>query len=61
MGHADIKTTMVYTHYAPGANEAELVNGVFGAPGARPDPGRAATDRGAIPPAAANTARRRAR
>lgn len=29
MGHADIKTTMVYTHYAPGANEAELVNGVF--------------------------------
>jgi hypothetical protein len=26
---ADIKTTMVYTHYAPGANEAELVNGVF--------------------------------
>jgi hypothetical protein len=32
MGHADIKTTMVYTHYAPGANEAELVNGVF-APG----------------------------
>ncbi len=30
MGHADIKTTMVYTHYAPGANEAELVNGVFG-------------------------------
>jgi integrase len=29
MGHADIKTTMVYTHYAPGANEADLVNGVF--------------------------------
>ncbi len=28
-GHADVKTTMVYTHYAPGANEAELVNGVF--------------------------------
>jgi integrase len=33
MGHADIKTTMVYTHYAPGANEAELVNRVFGAEG----------------------------
>ena len=32
MGHADIKTTMVYTHYAPGANEADLVNGVFGPP-----------------------------
>jgi hypothetical protein len=24
---------MVYTHYAPGANEAELVNGVFDAEG----------------------------
>jgi integrase len=33
MGHADIKTTMVYTHYAPGANEAELVNDAFGAEG----------------------------
>jgi len=33
MGHADIKTTMVYTHYAPGANEAQLVNGVFEPPG----------------------------
>jgi hypothetical protein len=30
-GHADIKTTMVYRHYAPGANEAELVEGVFDA------------------------------
>lgn len=29
MGHADIKTTMVYMHYAPGANAADLVNGVF--------------------------------
>src|SRR6185312_512997 len=35
MGHADIKTTMVYTDYAPGANEAELVNGVFDAPWTR--------------------------
>jgi len=35
MGHADIKTTMVYTHYAPGANEAGLVNGVFQAEGVR--------------------------
>jgi hypothetical protein len=38
MGHADIKTTMVYTHYAPGANEAELVNGVFRGPGSQRDP-----------------------
>jgi len=37
MGHADIKTTMVYTHYAPGANEADLVNGVFQAELARAD------------------------
>lgn len=58
MGHADIKTTMVYTHYAPGANEAELVNGVFGAPGARLDPGAAATDPG---PDAATAEERRAR
>ena len=29
MGRADIKTTMVYTHHAPGANEADLINGVF--------------------------------
>jgi integrase len=49
MGHADIKTTMVYTHYAPGANEAELVNGVFEPAGttlpARPDRGRTIRDR----------------
>ncbi len=38
MGHADIKTTMVYTHYVPGANEAELVNGVFGAHDVAPTP-----------------------
>ena len=40
MGHADIKTTMVYTHYAPGANEAELVNGVFQPAVAQPNPVR---------------------
>lgn len=40
MGHADIKTTMVYTHYAPGANEAELVNGVFQPDATRQEPTR---------------------
>ena len=40
MGHADIKTTMVYTHYAPGANEAELVNGVFQPDAAQQEPTR---------------------
>jgi integrase len=29
MGHADIKTTMVYTHYAPAPNEVALVNEAF--------------------------------
>jgi integrase len=29
MGHADIKTTMVYTHYAPDPNEVTLVNDAF--------------------------------
>ncbi len=29
MGHADIKTTMVYTHYAPAPNEVALVTDAF--------------------------------
>lgn len=29
MGHSDIKTTMVYTHYAPAPNEVDLVNDAF--------------------------------
>ncbi len=49
MGHADIKTTMVYTHYAPGANEAELVNRVFPPAGttlpASPERGRTIGER----------------
>lgn len=44
MGHADIKTTIVYTDYAPGANEAELVNGVFDAPWTRATAPRAKRD-----------------
>jgi len=34
MGHADIKTTMIYTHYAPAPNEVELVNQAFSMQGA---------------------------
>jgi integrase len=31
MGHADIQTTMKYLHYAPRAEDAELVAQAFGA------------------------------
>ena len=30
MGHADIKTTQIYMHYAPSEHEVELVNDAFG-------------------------------
>ncbi len=33
MGHADISTTMVYLHYAPRADEAELLDRALGAEG----------------------------
>jgi len=29
MGHRDFKTTLIYADYAPGANEADLVNAAF--------------------------------
>ena len=29
MGHEDIETTMVYTHYAPGADESAMVDRAF--------------------------------
>jgi len=29
MGHRDFKTTLIYSDYQPGANEAELVNAAF--------------------------------
>ena len=29
MGHADIKTTLIYAHYAPSPNEASMVNAAF--------------------------------
>jgi hypothetical protein len=29
MGHADIKTTLIYAHYSPNPNEAATVNAAF--------------------------------
>ncbi len=38
MGHADISTTMVYLHYAPRPDEADLIDRALGAVTADPDP-----------------------
>jgi integrase len=35
LGHADLKTTQIYAHYAPSIRELEMVNGVFGGLDAR--------------------------
>ena len=37
MGHADIKTTLIYAHYAPNPNEAAMVNAAFSAAGSTTD------------------------
>jgi integrase len=35
MGHADVKTTQIYMHYAPSEHEVEVVNDAFGGPSPR--------------------------
>jgi len=37
LGHADLKTTQIYAHYALSAHEVEIVNAAFGT---RPTPSR---------------------
>jgi integrase len=37
MGHADIKTTLIYAHYAPSPNEASMVNAAFSIAGSTTD------------------------
>jgi integrase len=41
LGHADSKTTQIYTHYAPSEHEVQIVNDAF-APKAKKEPGKAA-------------------
>jgi site-specific recombinase XerD len=45
LGHADLKTTQIYAHYAPSTREVEVINDAFGLP-ARPSGGRRRSRRG---------------
>jgi integrase len=38
LGHADLKTTQIYAHYAPSARELETVNRIFGSLGDTTEP-----------------------
>jgi integrase len=45
LGHADLKTTQIYAHYAPSTREVEVINDAFGLP-ARPSGRRGRSRRG---------------
>jgi integrase len=45
LGHADLKTTQIYAHYAPSTREVEVINDAFGLP-ARPSGRRRRSRRG---------------
>jgi site-specific recombinase XerD len=36
LGHADLKTTQIYAHYAPSTREVQAINEAFGVPTGRP-------------------------
>jgi site-specific recombinase XerD len=36
LGHADVKTTQIYMHYAPSEHEVDIVNSAFGTKPAPP-------------------------
>ena len=40
MGHADLKTTQIYMHYAPSAREVQAINEAFGDPAPPTPPSR---------------------
>jgi integrase len=45
LGHADLKTTQIYAHYAPSTREVEAINEAFGLPARRTGRGRRSAHR----------------
>jgi len=45
LGHADLKTTQIYAHYAPSTREVQVINEAFGLPERSTRPHRRSADR----------------